>query len=1227
MDISFSLFKMNHEVTTPSKRNLSGKREEGSTASKRRYYEKEGGGIASEMCEIEENDLTIKSVSTINQENPGSPVPSCLSMKSNVSMDLPENFRKEDFYTEQGMDQGEDFRRNTPPEKCQTLLRVQKDIKTKLKEKYKILCEGNGQQGNQTCLKDIYTELYITEGGSGGVNKEHEVRQIEMLSKRQTTTEEPIPCNDIFKPIRQHKKCNLNPGLQTTKPISESSTYKDMFSMAQGHNESEATCKATSSQKHGSDSPYLHLPGQDKPIKMKGLRNLTKGIAGIGKTVSVQKVILDWAEEKANQDFNFIFPLPFRDLNMKRNQYSLMQLLSQYFPELKEIDSIEDCRSKPVFIFDGLDECRLSLDFKNNKKCCDVTESTSVDVLLTNLIEGNLLPSAHIWITTRPAAANQIPPECVDQVTEIRGFNEPQKEEYFRKKIADSNLANEIINHIKTSRSLHIMCHIPVFCWITATVLETMLKEAEKDEIPKTLTQIYEHFLLIQTSVKNKKYNKSTETETKELFKSDKEMILKLSKLAFQELQKGNLIFYEEDLEKCDIDVNEASDYSALCTEIFKEESGLHQEKVFSFVHLSVQEFLAALHALESCLGKDDHVFSLKVITQPSFHHGSEGDNGCDDDDDDGKVRKSDRLYDLHRSAVDQALKSENGHLDLFLRFLLGLSLESNQNLLRGLLTQTGSTTQSNEETVKRTVEYISKKIKKESSPERIINLFHCLNELGANSLVEDIQTSLQSGTLSETRLQPHQCSALVYLFLMSEEVLDTFDMKTYKTSEEGYQRFLPIVKTCKRALLNGCNLTYKSCETLVSALQTPNCPLRELDLSYNHLEDSGVELLCSGLTSPLCNIEALKLARCKLTYKSCQTLGSAFQTPNSPMRDLDLSYNHLEDRGVVLLCTGQISPLCNMQTLVLGHCGLTNGCCSYLASVLRSPNSQLKQLELRDNDLQDSGVILLSAGLGDPNCKLHTLGLSGCLVTEKGCSSLASALKSNPSHLKDLDLSYNHPGDSGVRLLSAGLEDPHWRLENLSMGHDGGCRLRSGPRKYSCDLTLDPNTVHRNLCLSEENRKVTWTREEQPYPDHPERFVVWPQVLCREGLSGRCYWEVEWSGSGALIGVTYKGIDWRGGGAGDCRLGYNDKSWRLDCLAERYYVRHNNKRTVLPDTSSGSHRVGVYLDWPAGTLSFYRVSSDTLTHQYTFNTTFTEPLYPGFWVYSSVSLCHMPPV
>ncbi|XP_036795158.1 stonustoxin subunit beta [Oncorhynchus mykiss] len=186
---------------------------------------------------------------------------------------------------------------------------------------------------------------------------------------------------------------------------------------------------------------------------------------------------------------------------------------------------------------------------------------------------------------------------------------------------------------------------------------------------------------------------------------------------------------------------------------------------------------------------------------------------------------------------------------------------------------------------------------------------------------------------------------------------------------------------------------------------------------------------------------------------------------------------------------------------------------------------------------------------------------------------------------------------------------------------------MKPGLRKYACDLTLDPNTVNRLLFLSEENRKVTRRRDQQPYPDHPERFDYWSQVLCREGLTRCCYWEVESSGSEADIGVTYKGISRKGKGK-DCLIGFNDKSWHLFCSDNIYMAVHKNNHTTIDIPPSSFHKVGVYLDWPAGTLSFYRVSSDTLTHLYTFHTTFTEPLYPGFYVYeSSVSLCQVVPV
>uniref|UniRef100_A0A3Q3MPF0 NACHT domain-containing protein n=1 Tax=Mastacembelus armatus TaxID=205130 RepID=A0A3Q3MPF0_9TELE len=744
------------------------------------------------------------------------------------------------------------------------LLEVLDEHKTNLRMRCECVTEGTDQRGSGILLNKIYTELYITEGLSQDVNTQHEVRQLETPSNMKTFHDTLIKCHKIFKAF----------------------------------------------------------PDQQKPIRVV----LTSGVAGVGKTFSVQKFSLDWAEGSENQDITLLVLLSFRELNLiKDEQISLLRLLHVFYPTLQKVTAEQLAVCKALFIFDGLDESRLSLDFNNRKMMSDVTHEASVNELLINIIQGNLLPSALVWITSRPAAANQIPPTCVDRVTEVQGFTDAQKDEYFRRRSRDEELSRRIILHIKTSKTLHIMCQIPVFCWITATVLEHMLTTEQRGELPKTLTDLYSHFLLVQTNRKKHKYHEGNETSPQELTEADRDVLLKLGRLAFEQLENRNIMFYQEDVEQCGLDVTEASVYSGVCTEIFKRESVIYQKSVYCFVHLSVQEFLAAVYmvhcytnrnteVLKKFLGKDETDLTVDVFLI---------------------------------KALIKSLQSKSGHLDLFVLFLHGLCLESNQRLLGGLLGQT--------ENSPKTIQKVIKKLKDMNtqtrghekrkrdismyniSPDRSINIFHCLMELNDYSVHQEIQEFLKSGNRSDKELSEVHCSALAYILQMSEEVLDELDLHKYNTSKEGRRRLIPAVRNCRKALdyvpdvlelfqmvqlqklqiLSDCGLLETHCNIVASALKSNPSHLTELDLSENYLHDTGVQQLCGGLESPHCRLETLRSLFLVLvlliltteniisafTFLSAEAPGQASQCWRAFQTGLTLSPVKKKNRTLSILC------------------------------------------------------------------------------------------------------------------------------------------------------------------------------------------------------------------------------------------------------------------------------------------------------------------------------------
>nr|XP_061796651.1 NACHT, LRR and PYD domains-containing protein 12-like [Nerophis lumbriciformis] len=663
---------------------------------------------------------------------------------------------------------------------------------------------------------------------------------------------------------------------------------------------------------------------------------LTVGFAGIGKTFLVRKFVLDWATRNSNQDVHFIFPFTFRELNMdKGKSFTLAELIRLYMSGRRDYES---SRIKILFVLDGLDECCFKMDLKNHTKVdIDLKKAYPLEVLLAHLVKGNLLPCARVWITTRPASARDIHSDFIDSRTEVRGFTDSQRLEYFRKRFPNEE---RVIEHIRKSRTIFIMCHIPIFCWLTSTVLQDYLDKRKEGELPTTLTDMYSGFLghLLENS---------KERNTAEYILDVKP----LAKLAFDHTMNKCQIFYEKDLVDSGFDYSQAAKHSGIFTEVFKEVPPLrrNKQKMFQFLHLTIQEYLAALYVMMSLFHDnknvlDDSGWLLKKVAE---------------------LLKQTTITEVQQSALQKASESE-GNLDLFVRFLFGLSLPCNQELVGELLKAPQDYGQSKS----KTVELIQERIKR-NTPEKNVNLFYCLNELKDDSLLKQIQQELASRRLSWQQMSNDMWSALAFFLLTDDETMKSFHLASYSPSPLGLEKLLLVVRASQKSHLNQCWLDRGSCHLLASVLSSPS-NLRHLDLGCNHdVSDKGVEILSKGLASPHCHLEVLNLRKCLVTKRGCVSLAEALKLNTSHLQELDLSLN----------------------------------------------------------DLSDEGVEILSKGLSSPHCILKVLRLSRCGIADKGCISLAKALKLNPSHLQELFLINNRIKEEEKRVLLELKEDPSYRV------------------------------------------------------------------------------------------------------------------------------------------------------------------------------------------------------
>ncbi|XP_073326310.1 uncharacterized protein [Pagrus major] len=987
--------------------------------------------------------------------------------------------------------------------RCKPDIVSQQKLRTQLKEQFTHVSEGIDKQKTSALLNEIYTDLYIIEGERGEVNEQHETRQVQDAKFKPVTQETLIKYQDIFKPA---------------------------------------------SGEHG-------------PIRTV----LTIGVAGIGKSFATMKYMLDWAESTANEDIFYMFPLSFRELNLKKEEnLSLEELINIFFPGMKTSEITDYDKYRILIVLDGFDECRLDLDFSESTSHKEVGEAASVNVLLTNLIQGNLFSKAQIWITSRPAASNRIPARTVDRVTEVRGFNDDQKEEYFRKRFSDKELAEKILSYVKKSRSIYIMCHIPVFCWITSKVLEDFVNREQEGRMPKALTDMYIYFLLLQCRQANVKYpgdDTGERSETDSCWnQKNQETIISLGKLAFESLEEGNLLFTEDDLTECGLDITEAAVFSGLFTQIKREGCGVSEQKLFCFVHLSIQEFLAAFYVFHTFNNKGENLLTKPTSTVADL--------------------------DFYKTAVDKALEIKHGDWDLFLRFLLGLSLESNQELLQELLKEK----ENNKEINKETIEYIKEKIQEENSDaDKKFNLFHCLNELNDHSLVEEVKKYLRSETVTFENFSTAEWSALTFVLLTSDEELDVFDLKKYLKSEKVLLGMLPVVKVSNTALLSWCELSEESCKGLTSSvLSSTSSNLTVLDLSHNDLLDSGVEKLADGLKSIHCKLEVLKLSGCQVSEKGCSFLAEALESKTTcSLKQLDLSYNHPGVNGVTTLSA--TTPFRNMSLAIcFDHSGehrLKPGLKKYGADLKFDENTASKRLVLSEGNRKVKTVKKVEEKVPQPEnedrfkrsqvfCEEGQKGFCYWEVEWKGEVGIAVAYKG-----------VGREWDSSGGL---GCNDKSWSLLCLK---EGWFPLHGKQKDKQKEIVPQCKKI-----ASPQSKKIASPQSKK---------IESPQ--CKKIASPQSK-KIASPQSKKIASPQSKKIA-------------SPQSKKIASPQCKMVALPQCKKVALPQCK----KVALFLDWEGGTLKYYSVTSGELRLIHTFEAKFTEPLFPGFWFKNgSVTLCEI---
>ncbi|XP_044526926.1 NACHT, LRR and PYD domains-containing protein 12-like [Gracilinanus agilis] len=762
----------------------------------------------------------------------------------------------------------------------------------------------------------------------------------------------------------------------------------------------------------------LFEPDEDRPEAPHCV--VLRGAAGIGKSILAQKVMLDWAEGRLySERFDYLFYVNCREMNQARER-SLEELISGCWPERPvPVAEIVRAPERLLFIIDGFDELRASFHQPADCSCLRRGERRPVESLLSCLLTRKLLPELSLLITTRPSTL-----ETLRQLlehprhVEILGFSEAQRREYFYKFFRDEEQARRGLGLVRDNEPLFTLCFVPMMCWIVCTCLKQQLEAGRPfPHTSKTTTAVYMFYLLslLQPAAGGSRARPPPGLRG-------------LCSLAAAGLWRQRILFDEDDLRRHGL---EAADVSAfLNMNIFHKD--IQRERYYSFIHLSFQEFFAAMF----------YVLDGELGASPA-----------------GLLRLLDHHAKCERSAVA-----------LTVRFLFGLLNEERRGDLEKQLGWRISP-----RTKRDLLRWIQAKARSEGSTLQrgALEIFTCLYEIQEEAFIQRALDSFQVVVVSEmaTKME-HVVSSFCVRNCWSALVVHLSSAEFGADGEPD-----PEGDACA-ALLAGAEgpqeqplkpappppgekniLPEAYCEHLAAALST-NRSLVELALYRNALGERGVRLLCQGLRHPNCQLQNLRLKRCRISSAACQDISSALMTNQNLIR-LDLSRNILGATGVRLLCEGLRHPKCRLQMLQLRRCQVDGEACQELSKVL-STSQHLTELDLTGNALGDLGLQFLCPGLSHSACKLQTLWLKICHLTPAACQNLSSVL-STSQNLTELDLSLNDLGDAGVKSLCEGLCHSKSQLQTLRLGI---CRLTF----VSCEAlstTLQSNVHLKALDVS----------------------------------------------------------------------------------------------------------------------------------------------------------------